>query len=115
VIYGPFADLSVRVEQRCAGLAPVQRIGSIRSHALVGGCITITSEFRFSVHTGEAELAGRRSGAGAGCIPFTPPAAPELAPRVVEQMKSVFQALQAEGIAILFIEQNVRRTLSWRK
>src|SRR5262249_24578577 len=28
------------------------------------------------------------------------------------QMKSVFQALQAEGIAILFIEQNVRLALS---
>jgi branched-chain amino acid transport system ATP-binding protein len=27
-------------------------------------------------------------------------------------MKSVFQALQAEGIAILFIEQNVRLALS---
>jgi hypothetical protein len=50
-----------------------------------------------------------------GAFPFTPPAAPELAPRVVEQMKSVFQAIQAEGIAILFIEQNVRLTLSWRK
>jgi len=35
-----------------------------------------------------------------------------LAPRVIEQMKSVFQALQAEGIAILFIEQNVRLALS---
>src|SRR6516165_11752619 len=35
-----------------------------------------------------------------------------LAPRVVEQMKSVFQALQAEGIVILFIEQNVRLALS---
>ena len=35
-----------------------------------------------------------------------------LAPRVVEQMKLVFQALQAEGIAILFIEQNVRLALS---
>jgi ABC-type branched-subunit amino acid transport system ATPase component len=35
-----------------------------------------------------------------------------LAPRVVEQMKSVFQALQAEGIAILFIEQNIRLALS---
>jgi branched-chain amino acid transport system ATP-binding protein len=35
-----------------------------------------------------------------------------LAPRVVEQMKSVFEALQAEGIAILFIEQNVRLALS---
>ena len=35
-----------------------------------------------------------------------------LAPRVVEQMKSVFQALQGEGIAILFIEQNVRHALS---
>jgi branched-chain amino acid transport system ATP-binding protein len=35
-----------------------------------------------------------------------------LAPGVVEQMKSVFQALQAEGIAILFIEQNVRLALS---
>jgi ABC transporter len=32
-----------------------------------------------------------------------------LAPRVVEQMKSVFQALQAEGIAILFIEQSPTR------
>ena len=35
-----------------------------------------------------------------------------LAPGIVEQMKSVFQALQAEGIAILFIEQNVRLALS---
>jgi branched-chain amino acid transport system ATP-binding protein len=35
-----------------------------------------------------------------------------LAPRVVEQMKSVFQTLQAEGLAILFIEQNVRLALS---
>jgi branched-chain amino acid transport system ATP-binding protein len=35
-----------------------------------------------------------------------------LAPRVVEQMKSVFRVLQAEGIAILFIEQNVRLALS---
>jgi branched-chain amino acid transport system ATP-binding protein len=35
-----------------------------------------------------------------------------LAPRVVEQMKSVFQALAAEGMAILFIEQNVRLALS---
>jgi branched-chain amino acid transport system ATP-binding protein len=35
-----------------------------------------------------------------------------LAPRVVQQMKSVFQALQQEGIAILFIEQNVRLALS---
>jgi branched-chain amino acid transport system ATP-binding protein len=35
-----------------------------------------------------------------------------LAPRVVEQMKSVFETLQAEGIAILFIEQNVRLALS---
>jgi len=34
------------------------------------------------------------------------------APRVVEQMKSVFQGLQGEGIAILFIEQNVRLALS---
>src|SRR4029077_12621137 len=35
-----------------------------------------------------------------------------LAPGVVEQMKSVFQALQAEGIAILVIEQNSRLALS---
>jgi branched-chain amino acid transport system ATP-binding protein len=35
-----------------------------------------------------------------------------LAPRVVEQMRLVFQALQREGIAILFIEQNVRLALS---
>jgi branched-chain amino acid transport system ATP-binding protein len=35
-----------------------------------------------------------------------------LAPGVVEQMKAVFQALQVEGIAILFIEQNVRLALS---
>ena len=35
-----------------------------------------------------------------------------LAPGLVEQMKSVFQALKAEGIAILFIEQNVRLALS---
>ena len=30
----------------------------------------------------------------------------------MEQMKSVFEALKAEGIAILFIEQNVRLALS---
>ena len=35
-----------------------------------------------------------------------------LAPQVMEQMKSVFEALKAEGIAILFIEQNVRLALS---
>jgi branched-chain amino acid transport system ATP-binding protein len=35
-----------------------------------------------------------------------------LAPRVVAQMKSVFGALAAEGLAILFIEQNVRLALS---
>jgi len=35
-----------------------------------------------------------------------------LAPQVVEQMKSVFEALKAEGMAILFIEQNVRLALS---
>jgi Integrase core domain len=31
---------------------PIQRTGNIKSHALLGGCITITSVFRFSVHTG---------------------------------------------------------------
>jgi branched-chain amino acid transport system ATP-binding protein len=35
-----------------------------------------------------------------------------LAPQVVEHMKSVFEALKAEGMAILFIEQNVRLALS---
>ena len=35
-----------------------------------------------------------------------------LAPQVMEQMKSVFEALKAEGMAILFIEQNVRLALS---
>jgi branched-chain amino acid transport system ATP-binding protein len=35
-----------------------------------------------------------------------------LAPQVVEQMKSVFEVLKAEGMAILFIEQNVRLALS---
>ena len=29
----------------------VQRTGSIKSHAILGGSITITSGFRFSVHT----------------------------------------------------------------
>jgi branched-chain amino acid transport system ATP-binding protein len=35
-----------------------------------------------------------------------------LAPQVMEQMKGVFEALKAEGMAILFIEQNVRLALS---
>lgn len=35
-----------------------------------------------------------------------------LAPQVMDQMKSVFEALQKEGMAILFIEQNVRLALS---
>ena len=35
-----------------------------------------------------------------------------LAPQVVEQMRSVFEVLKAEGMAILFIEQNVRLALS---
>jgi branched-chain amino acid transport system ATP-binding protein len=35
-----------------------------------------------------------------------------LAPQVMEQMKAVFEALKAEGMAILFIEQNVRLALS---
>jgi branched-chain amino acid transport system ATP-binding protein len=35
-----------------------------------------------------------------------------LAPQVVEQMKDVFAAIRREGIAILFIEQNVRLALS---
>lgn len=35
-----------------------------------------------------------------------------LAPQVMMQMKGVFEALQAEGMAILFIEQNVRLALS---
>jgi branched-chain amino acid transport system ATP-binding protein len=35
-----------------------------------------------------------------------------LAPQVMEQMKSVFEVLKAEGMAILFIEQNVRLALS---
>jgi branched-chain amino acid transport system ATP-binding protein len=37
-----------------------------------------------------------------------------LAPRVVEQMKSVFQTLQAEGLAILFIKQNVALSMAGR-
>jgi branched-chain amino acid transport system ATP-binding protein len=35
-----------------------------------------------------------------------------LAPQVIEQMKAVFETLKAEGMAILFIEQNVRLALS---
>jgi branched-chain amino acid transport system ATP-binding protein len=35
-----------------------------------------------------------------------------LAPQVMEQMKAVFETLKAEGMAILFIEQNVRLALS---
>jgi branched-chain amino acid transport system ATP-binding protein len=35
-----------------------------------------------------------------------------LAPQVMEQMKGVFETLKAEGMAILFIEQNVRLALS---
>jgi branched-chain amino acid transport system ATP-binding protein len=35
-----------------------------------------------------------------------------LAPQVVEQMKAVFETLKTEGMAILFIEQNVRLALS---
>lgn len=35
-----------------------------------------------------------------------------LAPQVVEQLQSVFEVLKAEGMAILFIEQNVRLALS---
>jgi branched-chain amino acid transport system ATP-binding protein len=35
-----------------------------------------------------------------------------LAPQVMEQMKTVFESLKSEGMAILFIEQNVRLALS---
>ena len=35
-----------------------------------------------------------------------------LAPQVIKQMSSVFETLQAEGMAILFFEQNVRLALS---
>jgi branched-chain amino acid transport system ATP-binding protein len=35
-----------------------------------------------------------------------------LAPQVAQQLQSVFQTLQREGVAILFIEQNVRLALS---
>lgn len=35
-----------------------------------------------------------------------------LAPQVMEQMKGVFETLKSEGMAILFIEQNVRLALS---
>ncbi len=35
-----------------------------------------------------------------------------LAPQVMEQMKGVFETLKREGMAILFIEQNVRLALS---
>lgn len=38
-----------------------------------------------------------------------------LAPQVMEQMKGVFETLQKEGMAILFIEQNVRLALSMAK
>jgi branched-chain amino acid transport system ATP-binding protein len=37
---------------------------------------------------------------------------PGLAPQVMEQMKRVFETLKVEGMAILFIEQNVRLALS---
>jgi branched-chain amino acid transport system ATP-binding protein len=35
-----------------------------------------------------------------------------LAPQVMEQMQAVFERLKSEGMAILFIEQNVRLALS---
>ena len=35
-----------------------------------------------------------------------------LAPQVMEQMKAVFETLKSEGMAILFIEQNVRLALA---
>ena len=35
-----------------------------------------------------------------------------LAPQVISQMSSVFETLKGEGMAILFIEQNVRLALS---
>ena len=35
-----------------------------------------------------------------------------LAPQVIEQMQAVFEKLKSEGMAILFIEQNVRLALS---
>ena len=35
-----------------------------------------------------------------------------LAPQVMQQMKGAFEELQGEGMAILFIEQNVRLALS---
>ena len=35
-----------------------------------------------------------------------------LAPQVMEQMKAAFDKLRSEGMAILFIEQNVRLALS---
>ena len=35
-----------------------------------------------------------------------------LAPQVIEQMQAVFETLKSEGMAILFIEQNVRLALS---
>lgn len=35
-----------------------------------------------------------------------------LAPRVIKEMKSAFERIRSEGIAILFIEQNVRMALS---
>jgi len=35
-----------------------------------------------------------------------------LAPQVAQQLQSVFEILKSEGMAILFIEQNVRLALS---
>ncbi|KAB2851786.1 MAG: hypothetical protein F9K44_00285 [Hyphomicrobiaceae bacterium] len=35
-----------------------------------------------------------------------------LAPQVMAQMKDVFDKLKSEGMAILFVEQNVRLALS---
>ena len=35
-----------------------------------------------------------------------------LAPQVIDQMQAVFEKLKSEGMAILFIEQNVRLALS---
>jgi branched-chain amino acid transport system ATP-binding protein len=35
-----------------------------------------------------------------------------LAPQVIDQMQAVFEKLKSEGMAILFIEQNVRIALA---
>jgi hypothetical protein len=40
------------LDKDASALRPVQRIGDITSHPILGGFIILTFEFRFSVHTG---------------------------------------------------------------